>query len=76
MGLWNLRDDGTGVLERQPTPLVDAYRALVAGGSMAVGRAVDPSESAVRGPSGEGFVRSGAVYTPAASIPRGQPAPP
>jgi hypothetical protein len=34
MGLWDLDAN----LNRLPTPLVDAYRALVSGGSNAVGR--------------------------------------
>jgi beta-glucosidase len=76
MGLWDLRDDGAGVLERRATPLVDRYREIVAAGSAPVGALASRSESALRGPSGEGLVPSGAVYTPAASIPRGQPAPP
>lgn len=37
MGLWNLEPEPSGSLRRAPTPLVDAYRELVAGGSRAVG---------------------------------------
>jgi hypothetical protein len=37
MGLWDLRADGDGNLLRMRTPLVDAYRALVARGAEAVG---------------------------------------
>jgi beta-glucosidase/6-phospho-beta-glucosidase/beta-galactosidase len=37
MGLWDLRDDGHGELERVPTPLVDQYRDLVAAGVRAAG---------------------------------------
>ncbi len=36
MGLWDLRDDGNGELERVPTPLVDRYRDLVAAGALHV----------------------------------------
>ncbi len=36
MGLWDLRDDGHGELERVPTPLVDQYRDLVASGALHV----------------------------------------
>jgi beta-glucosidase/6-phospho-beta-glucosidase/beta-galactosidase len=37
MGLWDLDPDPSGSLRRIPTPLVDAYRELVAGGASAVG---------------------------------------
>jgi len=37
MGLWDLRDDGQGELERVPTPLVDQFRDLVAAGVHAAG---------------------------------------
>lgn len=37
MGLWELHEDGAGVLVRQPTRLVDRYRQLVAAGASAVG---------------------------------------
>jgi beta-glucosidase len=37
MGLWNLEPGSGGRLERVRTPLVDAYRELVAGGSRAAG---------------------------------------
>lgn len=40
MGLWNLARDATG-LARVPTPLVERYRELVAGGAREVGR-LDP----------------------------------
>jgi beta-glucosidase/6-phospho-beta-glucosidase/beta-galactosidase len=36
-GLWDLQPDRDGNLDRVRTPLVDAYRALVAGGTQAVG---------------------------------------
>jgi hypothetical protein len=38
MGLWDLEPGPDGVLKRVETPLVDAYRALTAGGCSAVGR--------------------------------------
>jgi beta-glucosidase/6-phospho-beta-glucosidase/beta-galactosidase len=41
MGLWDLRPGEAG-LERVPTPLVDRYRALVAGGASAVGTLAPP----------------------------------
>jgi beta-glucosidase/6-phospho-beta-glucosidase/beta-galactosidase len=37
MGLWDLRADDEGRLERVPTVLVDRYRELVAGGAAVVG---------------------------------------
>jgi beta-glucosidase len=37
MGLWDLDPDPAGALQRVETPLVGAYRELVAGGSQAVG---------------------------------------
>lgn len=37
MGLWDLRPGSDGGLERLPTPLVERYRALVAGGTASVG---------------------------------------
>ena len=36
-GLWDLRDDGHGELERVPTPLVEQYREIVAAGAHAAG---------------------------------------
>ena len=36
MGLWDLRQDADGKFQRVHTPLVDAYRNLVAGGHRAV----------------------------------------
>ena len=42
MGLWDLRD-GLGGLERVPTPLVDRFRELVAGGATAVGLLATPA---------------------------------
>ena len=33
MGFWDLRDDGTGTLERIETPLVERYREVVRGGA-------------------------------------------
>lgn len=47
MGLWNLEPDGT--LARRRTPLVDEYRALVAGGSAAVGPLARPESAPRRG---------------------------
>lgn len=38
MGLWDLEPEPDGGLRRVHTPLVDAYRALTAGGCSAVGR--------------------------------------
>ncbi len=37
MGLWDLHEDGQGTLLRQPTRLVERYRALVVAGAAAVG---------------------------------------
>jgi hypothetical protein len=38
MGLWDLDPDPEAVLRRMPTPLVEAYRALVEQGAKPVGR--------------------------------------
>jgi len=48
MGLWDLAPSASG-LERVRTPLVDAYRELVAGGSAAVGRLAqrEPSDASL-----------------------------
>jgi beta-glucosidase len=45
MGLWDLAPDASGRLERQWTPLVDAYRELAAGG----GRTAGPLQRAAVG---------------------------
>jgi hypothetical protein len=37
MGLWDLRDDGTGILVREPTPLVDGFAGYVADSARTVG---------------------------------------
>jgi beta-glucosidase len=45
MGLWDLDPDPAGSLQRLRTPLVDAYRALAAGGSDAVGLLTPPARA-------------------------------
>ena len=41
-GLWDLEPGPDGDLRRVRTPLVDAYRSLVEGGSASVGRLAEP----------------------------------
>ncbi len=79
MGLWDLRDDGTGKLSREPTQLVQRYAALAAAGSAAIGPLGEvrvPATATDRGgperrlePEGAAVTGPGGVYTPAASIP-------
>ena len=76
MGLWDLRDDGSGTLQRRETRLVGRYRTLVASGSALLGPPVEAPRADERGRSGDGRTGPAEVYTPPASTPRGQPAPP
>jgi hypothetical protein len=48
MGLWDLSTDSNQNMRRVHTPLVEAYQALVAGGSEAVGKLFQPNENGGR----------------------------
>jgi beta-glucosidase len=76
MGLWDLRDDGNGTLERRPTRLIDRYRRLVAAGEPVREGRTGPPTGPEMGRFGDGLTGPGGVYTPPASTPRGPPAPP